>query len=411
MGLMRKLYKRIPPVLAHDIAIAAAHYIQGDSPLAEWIRESIHGKYAYEDGRLRVTLPALYKMDRMEYRNPIGLAAGVDKNGRAVDFFHMLGFGFVEVGSVTQNPIVREREYFRLPGDQALINRAKLRNEGVRELAKNLVHQKAYAPVGINITADSGKAGTGKDDAIKDIINSFTACRWAARFIVLNISCPNTADGRAFQDPQVLDELRERVMYENQPNDLYFSLWRPILVKLSPDLSDKELEKIVETCERHHVNGYVLTNTTQRREGLGLKSPLETVRRIGSGGLSGLPLQQMALDMTKKVYRLTGGKAPIIGVGGIMDAESAYARIRAGASLLEIYTMMVYRMMEKGIGAGLGAAYELKTGLVRLMQRDGVRSISEIVGADAQGNAYPLPADIPSPARQSTAAGTVPLSR
>ncbi|MBI4149181.1 quinone-dependent dihydroorotate dehydrogenase [Candidatus Woesearchaeota archaeon] len=363
---IRPLLFCLPPRWAHAGAIRAAQYIQSEHTGSRFIREHVKERYEFSHPSLRTYLAGI------QLDNPIGLAAGFDKNGRMIDTFHDLGFGFTEIGSVTAELVRSTSEYFRLPQDRALINRARLRNEGAFFVKENSLLRTLGYPIGLNVAATPGKT---EQNAMDDMMYTIHLFDHHYRYITLNVSCPNTTDGKTFEEPAVLDDLLAEVQK--------MRLNVPVFVKVSPDVENDQLERIVEKGGKYHV-GYIISNTTkewisdEQQKRLGLKTSARKLGRIGKdgGGLSGLPLQQLAEEKLKFVYRLTQGNVPLIGVGGIIDAESAYRRIKAGATAIQILTMLIYQ--------GPGAAKMLKEGIVELMQRDGVHSINEIVGIDAR---------------------------
>lgn len=312
---------------------------------------------AYDDPRLATTVCGI------RFANPVGLAAGFDKNADLVDFLPALGLGFCEIGSVTArasagNPPPR---LFRLPDDEALVNRLGLNNDGAAAIAARLAGRQFGFPVGVNIAKTNDESIVGRA-ACEDV---WDACRrLAARgdFHVLNISCPNTADGRTFEDRASLAELLGGI----EPV-------RPLFLKISPDLEPEAIDGILAACAGRPVAGFVLTNTTARRPGL--RSAPSEVAACGRGGLSGPPLRAAALRTLARVYTLTRGRYPLIGVGGIDGPDSAYERIRAGASLVEAYTGFVYQ--------GPGLAGDINAGLVERLEKDGLKSIGAAVGVDA----------------------------
>lgn len=312
-------------------------------------------------------------------RNPVGLAAGFDKNGRLVHFWGALGFGLAEVGSVSANPSEgnpRPRA-FRLPDDRALINRMGLNNEGAERVAARLRSARNGEPelplLGINLakTHDPDIMGAA---AVSDFRASFRRLAPLADYIALNISCPNTREGKTFEAPDALDALLAEIFAERAGLDLDV----PVLLKLSPPLSeqvafDSQLEEIVALAQTHGVHGFIATNTASDRAGL-TTSP-EKLEAIGPGGLSGPPLAARATRLVRLLYRKTSGELPIIGVGGVDGPEAAYRKIRAGASLVQCYTGLIYE--------GPGLVKRIKKGLVRLLERDGFGSVGEAVGVDA----------------------------
>ncbi|NEW08704.1 quinone-dependent dihydroorotate dehydrogenase [Paenibacillus sp. SYP-B3998] len=303
----------------------------------------------------------------IEFANPIGLAAGLDKNAKAVKGFSQLGFGFMEVGTITPKPQPGNEQprLFRLPIDQALINRMGFNNVGVEEMARNLQKTgKRDIPVAINIGKNKG---TPNEEAEEDYRACIRALYTYGDFFVVNISSPNTPDLRNLQHGNDLCRLLDAVTDEMQiQQEKHRHSGKPVLVKIAPDLTDEELELTVGTIKDSGVSGIIATNTTLSREGL------QHPNKSQAGGLSGKPLTQRTTEVISRVYQLTEGKLPIIGSGGIFTAEDAYDKIRAGASLIEVYTALIYE--------GPGLLSRLNEGLQALLKRDGFTHISQAIG-------------------------------
>ncbi len=361
--LFRPLLFSLEAERAHRLTLGVARLVQ---PVASGLLSSL---FKYEHPALAVSCWTL------TFPNPVGLAAGLDKNGRLIRLWEALGFGFTEVGSVSARPCAgnpRPR-LFRLPADRALINRMGLNNEGAERVAQRLQRLRHRRPLGINLakTHDPGILG---DAAIADFCESFRRLAPLADYVTLNISCPNTAEGKTFEDPKALDRLLQAIFTVRR--NLNLSV--PVLLKLSPPPSsrtvfDSRLEEIVAIARTHGIAGFVATNTAPDRAEL--RTDPDVLMRIGPGGLSGRPLATRARCLLFYLYRLTEGRLPLISVGGIDSAEEAYARIRAGASLVQLYTGLVYE--------GPGLVRRIKQHLVRLLEQDGFDSVQAAVGVDA----------------------------
>jgi dihydroorotate dehydrogenase len=351
---------------AHNLGTRAARLAQTFTPSA------IESQFAYEDTSLWQSVWGL------RFRNPVGLAAGFDKNARLVRFWSKLGFGFAEVGSVSARPASGNKRprAFRLPEDQALLNRMGLNNQGARRVAKRLskVGRSLDFPVGINLAKTHDPKIMG-DAAVEDFLESFRLLAPLASYVALNISCPNTKEGKTFEDPVVLDTLLMALFAERRAMNQNV----PILLKLSPPptervVYDSQIEDIVALAHQHGVAGLIATNTTTDFEGL--NTPDAELERIGNGGLSGAPLEVRSTRMVRYLYNVTDGKLPIIGVGGVASPESAYAKIRAGASLVQLYTGLVYE--------GPGVVKHIKQGLAALLRSDGFSNIKDAIGIDVR---------------------------
>jgi dihydroorotate dehydrogenase len=302
----------------------------------------------------------------IDFHSPVGLGAGFDKNGKLLNLFPSLGFGFVEIGSVTAHPGLGNPKprIFRLPADRAIINRMGLNNDGVDALAHRLSETLRTIPCGINIAKTHDPEILGSR-AIDDFCYAFKTISDYADYIALNISCPNTKEGKTFEDPHALDELLSAV----KSLEKGFERKKPLLIKISPDLSYKTLDEILDISEHHGINGYVISNTSLRRDGLMAKA--EKISRIGQGGLSGAPIKTRATEMI--AYTYTHLKKPfIIGVGGIFSASHAYEKIKAGASLIQVYTGLIYE--------GPSLVKNINKGLVAFLKADGFSSLKEAVG-------------------------------
>jgi dihydroorotate dehydrogenase len=304
----------------------------------------------------------------LKFPNPIGLAAGMDKSAAAVPIWEKLGFGFCELGGVTRhaqpgNPPPR---MFRAVTDEAIVNRMGFNNPGAEIFAQKLVEWKKSGrwpnhPVGINL----GKSKfTSLENASEDYANSFRALRELADFFVINVSSPNTPSLRQLQDKAALDEIFAAVQEQNQNR-------KPVLVKIAPDLSFEALDEILELVSSRQIAGIVATNTTisrpQTHDLAAQKIYAET------GGLSGKPLRARSTEIIRHIFKQMNGKLPIIGVGGIFSLDDAWEKITAGASLIQIYTGLVFE--------GPSIAKEIVTGLIRRMEKEGVRDLKEIVGS------------------------------
>jgi dihydroorotate dehydrogenase len=293
--------------------------------------------------------------------NPVGIAAGFDKNAEVVRAALAAGPGFVEIGALTPRPQPgnpRPR-LFRLARDGAAINRFGFNNGGMEAARPRLAAARGAGIVGVNLGANKDA-----DDRAADYVTVLRHLWDHADFFTVNVSSPNTERLRDLQGRAALDALLGRVMAAKA--DLGGA--KPVFLKIAPDLSDPELGDIAELVLAHGLDAVIATNTTISRDGL-------TSRHKGqAGGLSGQPLFQPSTAVLGQFYRLTGGRVPLIGVGGVATAEQAYAKIRAGASAVQLYTAMVY--------AGISLPGRIARGLDRLLERDGFSNVTQAVGAD-----------------------------
>jgi dihydroorotate dehydrogenase len=304
----------------------------------------------------------------LRFPNPLGLAAGFDKSAAAVGAFAALGFGFVEVGTVTPRPQIGNPvpRLFRLPADRAVINRMGFNNDGATVVAQRLRTSPRRVPVGINLGKN---ADTPLEQALDDYRAGLEELFDVADYVVVNVSSPNTPGLRELQAHANLCTLLRGVQACNHALAQARQVRpRPLFVKIAPDLQPAELDDIVAAVQSCALDGIIATNTTIGREGL-------TTRTAEAGGLSGGPLGQRATEVIRYVYRRARGGIPIIGVGGIFSADDAYEKIRAGASLVQLYTGLVYQ--------GPGLPHRINVGLVHLLERDGLTHLSQAIGRSA----------------------------
>lgn len=339
------LLHRIDPERAHHLSLLALR--AGLAPLPGMARG--------DDPRLAVRLA------RLDLRNPLGLAAGYDKNAVALGPLTRAGFGFVEVGAATPlpqpgNPRPR---LFRLAEDSAVINRFGFNNDGMEAIAARLaVHVRGPVPVGLNLGANKTS-----EDRAGDFARVLAACGAHVDFATVNVSSPNTERLRDLQGRAALAALLARV------TEVRAGLPRPValFLKVAPDLTGDEIAEVAEVALTSGIDAIVATNTTLSREGL--RSP----QRDEAGGLSGAPLFERSTRVLAAFSSATGGRLPIVGVGGVATAEQAYQKIRAGASAVQIYSALVY--------GGLSLVPQITRGLSALLARDGFASVADAVGS------------------------------
>ncbi len=299
----------------------------------------------------------------LKFDNPLGIAAGFDKNGIAVNQLASLGFGFVEVGTVTFEPQTGNEKprMFRLPDDKALINRLGFNNQGAKKVAKRIAAINRKCIVGVNIGKNKL---VPNEEAVENYLKSFDLVHPVADYIAINISSPNTPNLRELQKSENLDELLRAL--QNRNKEL---VALPLVVKIAPDLSENEIEAAVDICQRHEIAGIIATNTTISRDSLKTKNPAN----FGAGGLSGKPLAKRSNEVISTIYRYSKGKLPIIGVGGIFTAEDAFEKIASGASLLQAYTGFIY--------GGPSFALTVNEGLAEILKKKGFDSLDDAIGS------------------------------
>jgi dihydroorotate dehydrogenase len=344
--LAKPLLFRLPPETAHR-SVHSLLEVVDETPVADVMSRY----YTVEDDRLAV------EAFEQTFPNPVGVAAGFDKNAEIPGALAALGFGFVEVGGVTAAPQdgnSRPR-MFRLREDEGLVNRMGLNNHGATVVGDRLAATDAPVPVGVNVAKSEHVA---PDDAPADYQETYEQVAEGGDFFVVNVSCPNS---------QGFAELQNRESMKAILGELQNAGATPLLVKLSPDLPEPAAEDALELVTELDLDGVVATNTTTDRPA-SLRSP----ERTEAGGLSGKPIEHQATEMVRFVAERT--EAPVVGVGGVATAEDAYRKIRAGASVVQLYTGLVYR--------GPGVARDINRGLLDLLERDGFDSVREAVGAD-----------------------------
>jgi len=346
--LIRPLFFALDAERAHNLSIALLRMMPTPAPLKA-------------DPMLAQTVAGI------AFPNPVGLAAGYDKDGRVAHKMHGLGFGFAELGTLTPlaQPGNPQPRLFRLVEDRAVINRFGFNNGGQGAAADRIARYRrpvGDGPViGINIGANKEATAAGRANA--DYATGVTCMAPLADYLTVNISSPNTPGLRALQGRAALDDLLGAVMAARPAGG------PPIFLKVAPDLEPADIEDIAAACIDHGIDALIVSNTTITRPALQSPHAGET------GGLSGAPLTDLSLGKLRDFRRLLGDRLPLIGVGGIANAEQAYARIRAGASLVQVYSALVYE--------GPYLARRINDGLKALMARDGVRHIGDVVGIDA----------------------------
>jgi len=346
-SILRPFLFNIDPETAHDLAIKSLKF----NPLPSKMFE------VEDEQMLKVQLLG------KNFPNPIGLAAGFDKSAEAYNSLLRLGFGFVEVGTVTPlkqfgNPKPR---IFRLKDDYALINRLGFNNDGI-EIIKNRIKSDGKKGIlGVNIGPNK-ETKDQKNDFCLGLKNFFDI----ADYITVNISSPNTEGLRDFHDQEKLKDLLLALNEIKKENKMDISL----LLKVSPDIEDNHISEIVDVATKNDIAAIILTNTTN-----GNRDNLRSKIKKEEGGLSGEPLQQISTNMIKKFYKQLNGKIPIIGVGGVNSGKSAYEKIIAGASLLQLYTSFVYR--------GPSVAKDIKKELIKILKAEGLNNIKEAIGKGA----------------------------
>ncbi len=346
---IRPILFRLPTETAHELGIEALKI--GLS--TKFAQKVIAKRFASNDSS--------GKLERfgLTFKNPLGVAAGFDKNGVVVNQLAALGFGFVEVGTVTFNPQKGNEKprLFRLPEDKALINRLGFNNEGTAKVVERLKKIQPNCVLGVNIGKNKE---VPNDAAIENYLKSFDLASTVADYIAVNVSSPNTPNLRELQKAENLEELLKELQKRNQELSA-----KPLLVKIAPDLNEAEIEAIVDIALRLNLTGIIATNTTISREGLDTKTD-------EIGGLSGKPLQKKSNEVISKIYKYSQGKMPIIGVGGIFTAADAFEKIASGACLIQSYTGFIYQ--------GAAFAREINSGLQKILKERDFKNLDEAIG-------------------------------
>jgi len=343
-SVLRPFLFKLDPETTHDLAIKSLRFNYLPRKMFEVEDEQI------------LNIELLGK----NFPNPIGLAAGFDKSGEVYNSLLKFGFGFIEIGTVTPlkqfgNPKPR---IFRLEDDGALINRLGFNNDGIEIIKNRIKSEKKKGVVGINIGPNKNTKDQ-KNDFCIGLKNFFDI----ADYITINISSPNTEGLRDFHDQKKLEDLLlalNKIKSENKINI-------PLLLKISPDIKDNQISEIADTAIKNDISGIILTNTTNSN-----KDKLISDFKKEEGGLSGEPLQQISTNMIKKFYKQLSGKIPIIGVGGVNSGKSAYEKINAGASLLQLYTGLVYK--------GPSIVKDIKKELIQILKVEGLDNIKDAIG-------------------------------
>jgi dihydroorotate dehydrogenase len=368
-SLARPLLFRLPPESAHYFSMNL--FALGLSlPGSRWLLEQL----------LLETSPRLSQsLFGLNFANPIGLAAGFDKNGRWIRALGALGFGAIEIGSVTgqEQPGNPTPRLFRLPTDQALINRMGFNNDGAEKvrqrLARTPLHQfRAHHVVGINL----GKTKVVPlEEAADDYLASFRLLFPYGDYFVVNVSSPNTPGLRTLQDRAPLMQILQTLIAANQELAAQSQCRpKPILLKIAPDLTDSQLEEIVDLTRELKLAGLIATNTTLSRSGL--QTPASRIEQIGAGGLSGAPLRSRSLEVVRFLFERLRGQIPIVGVGGIFSGRDAWNMISAGAALVQTYTGFIY--------SGPTLARDINRHLLGQLDQFRMKNISEAIGRDCR---------------------------
>ena len=368
LDLTRPLYPLFFSLLKHDPEGAHQRLLQllvkidkqGDRPWGKWLEQQLSQSFCYQDTRLEQDLWGL------KFTNPFGLAPGFDKDGVASRMWERFGFGFAELGAVTLHPQSGNPtpRMFRLPLDKAALNRMGANNQGASVIAGRLAQVSPTIPIGINLCKSKI---TPLEDAAQDYLESFRYLQNCANYFVVNVSSPNTPGLRSLQGTEQLERIIATLVRENQGK-------YPLLIKISPDLDWEDISAIINLAQQYQLAGLVATNTTIKKTGLKTKQIRGNPLEEEAGGISGLPLNERSTEIIRFIWQQTQGKMPIIGVGGIFTPEDAWAKISAGASLLQVYTGWIYQ--------GPWMVKEILQGLVERLETKGFTKLTDAIGQE-----------------------------
>jgi len=323
--LLRPLLFKLSPERAHGFTFGLLRFVFA----IPFVRTILYMSYSVSNKHLE------REVFGIRFKNPVGLAAGFDKDGKIFNQLGFMGFGFIEVGTVTPEPQPGNDppRLFRLPADQGLINRMGFNNKGVEALRKRLRRKYAVVVIGGNIGKNKI---TPNERAVDDYLHGFEALYDDVDYFAVNVSSPNTPNLRALQEKEPLMHILNTLKASAAKRSRY----RPILLKIAPDLTDEQLNDIIDIVAETGIDGVIATNTTITRKGL--NTPEGEIAAIGAGGLSGKPVRARSTEVIRYLHEKSGGAFPIIGVGGIHSGEDALEKLEAGASLVQLYTGYVY---------------------------------------------------------------------
>lgn len=347
--IIKPLFFRCDPEKVHDFMTLVGHFL-GQYPFTRSISSFF---WNYRNPALEQNILGI------SFKNPIGLSAGFDKNANLTDILPSIGFGFMEIGSITAKPYDGNPKprLYRLPEVKSLRVNYGLKNAGAEILHRQLQNKLFSFPVGINIAKTNAAETSDINNGIEDYFFTYRTFQDIGSYFTINISCPNTCEEKPiFAEPGNLDLLLNKLF--SIPKN------KPVFVKLSPDLPETHLNRILEICLKHKIDGFVCTNLTK----------VNAHNHAGKGGFSGKMVDKLSNEMIRKVYKFYKGEKIIIGAGGIFTAEDAYRKIKAGASLVELITGMIYE--------GPQVISQINLELIKLLKADNYKNISEAVGTE-----------------------------
>lgn len=352
--ILKPIFFGLDPEIVHDHAVTIGNFL-GKHTLT---RRTIEWLLTYHHPFLEQNILGI------NFKNPVGLAAGFDKDGLLVNILPAVGFGFTEVGSITGEPCLGNLKprLWRLKKSKSLAVYYGLKNDGCEIIVERLSNKKLTIPLGTNIAKTNCKETTNTNIAIADYFKAYKTFVNVGDYFVINISCPNAFGGQPFTDKIKLNALLEKI--------ISIPKTKPIFLKISPDLTTKEIDDIVEVADKFKIDGFICTNLTKNRNNKNILDKI--VPKLG--GLSGKVVDSLSDELIRYIYKKTNKKNIIIGCGGIFSAEDAYRKIKAGASLVELITGMIFE--------GPQLISEINMGLVQLLKQDGYKNISEAIGVE-----------------------------
>ncbi len=339
--VLKPIFFAFEPELVHD-AMTLVGRLLGSNPLTRGVNRLMFG---YSHPMLE------QKILGIRFKNPVGLSAGFDKNALLFKILPEVGFGFEELGSITGEKCEGNSKprLWRHPKEKSIRVYYGLLNDGVEAISKRLRNKTFKFPIGTSIAKTNCRETCETEAGVEDYVKAFQGLRNIGDYFTVNISCPNAFGGQPFTDPARLGSLLKRL--DKIPTK------KPIFLKLSPDLTDSDIDAILAVAKRHRVHGFICSNLTKKHD-------------YGLGGLSGKAVGQLSTHQISYVYKQTKGRYPIIGCGGIFNAEDAYAKLKAGASLLQLITGMIYE--------GPQLISEINRGLVEIMKKEGIKNLAGI---------------------------------
>lgn len=349
--VVKPIFFQLDPEYIHDKMIKASDFCGSN-----WLlRNLLHLMFYYENPILTQNIKGI------NFKNPVGLAAGFDKDALATNILYHIGFGFEEVGSVTGEPCAGNpgKRLWRLPKSKSLVVYYGLKNMGAKVISQRLSKLKFKMPIGINIAKTNCKETVDLEKGIQDYVKAYKAFKNIGDYYTINISCPNAFGGQPFTDKIKLAKLLSAIDKEEKT--------KPIFLKLSPDLSNNMIDDLIEVSREYKIDGFVCSNLTKNRESSLVKDKVPDV-----GGLSGKVTEELSNKLISYIYSKTKGEFVIIGCGGIFNSLDAYKKIKCGASLVQLITGMIYE--------GPQLMSEINRGLVQLVKKDGYKNISEAIG-------------------------------